>query len=221
MSRPILKALVSLGQQGRVQMRPNSIRSEYEARAQRQRMSTFKRGAGSTIGPKILLAAVVVVAGAIGISGIYPKAIDAEWTQDSGTHLPKIPLLTTSTTIKASATATALSSPHVVTTGQTAGSPPRSAPAPAPEVSPLGTSVAAVALAPAPTAAAPLALAEIPDAEAEAKAPATQPSPAKAVDKQTKVVKGKVAQHHQRSFSAAYAQYGGWGWFGFGGYRRF
>jgi hypothetical protein len=219
MSRPILKALVSLGQQGRVQMRPNSIRSEYEARAQRQRMSTFKRDAGGSIGPKILLAAVVVVAGAIGISGIYPQAIDAEWTQDSGTHLPKIPLLTTSTTIKASATATALSSPHVVTTGQTAGSPPR--PAPAPVVSPLGTSVAAVAPAPAPTAAAPLALAEVPDAEAEAKAPATQPSPAKAVDKQTKVVKGKVAQHYQRSFSAAYAQYGGWGWFGFGGYRRF
>jgi len=73
--------------------------------------------------------------------------------------------------------------------------------------------------APAPTAAAPLALAEVPDAEAEA--PATQPSPAKAVDKQIKVVKGKVAQHYQRSFSAAYAQYGGWGWFGFGGYRRF
>jgi hypothetical protein len=190
-------------------MRPNSIRSEYEARAQRQRMSTFKRGAGGSIGPKILLAAVVVVAGAIGISGIYPQAIDAEWTQDSP--------LTTSMTIKASPTARALSSPHVVTTGQTAGSPPRAAPAP--EVSPLGTSVAAVA--PAPTAAAPLALAEIPDAEAEAKAPATQPSPAKAVDKQTKVVKGKVAQHQQRSFSAAYAQYGGWGWFGFGGHRRF
>jgi hypothetical protein len=56
-----------------------------------------------------LLAAVVVVAGVIGISGVYPQAIDAEWTQDSGTYLPKISLLTTSATIKASATATALS----------------------------------------------------------------------------------------------------------------
>jgi hypothetical protein len=37
-------------------------------------------------------------AGVIGISGIYPQAIDAEWTQDSGTHLPKISLLTTGTT---------------------------------------------------------------------------------------------------------------------------
>jgi hypothetical protein len=195
----------------------NSIRSEYEARAQRQKMSAFKRDAGGSIGTKVLLAAVVVVAGVIGISGIYPQAIDAEWKQDSGAHLPKIPL--PSTTIEASATGSAFSSPHVVTAGQTAGSPPR--PASAPEVSPLGTSVAAVAPATAPTAAAPLALAEIPDAEAEAKAPATQPSPAKAVDKQTKVVKGKVAQHQQRTFSAAYAQYGGWGWFGFGGYRRF
>jgi hypothetical protein len=213
MSRPILKALVSLGQQGRVQMRPNSIRSEYEARAQRQRMSTFKRDAGSTIGPKILLAAVVVVAGAIGISGIYPKAIDAEWTQDSGTHLPKIPLLTTSTTIKAYATATALSSPHVVTTGQTAGSPPRLASAP--EGSQLRTSVAAIA--PVPEAAAPLARAEVPDAQAKVDALATQTLPAKAVETQTKVVKRKVAQHHQRSSAGAYAQYGGWGWSGFGG----
>ena len=49
-------------------------------------MSTSKRGAGSSIGPKILLAAVVVVAGVIGISGIYPQVIDAEWMQDSGTH---------------------------------------------------------------------------------------------------------------------------------------
>jgi len=77
------------------------------------------------------------------------------------------------------------------------------------------TSVAAVATA--PEAAAPPVLAEIPDAEAKAEAPAMRPSPAKAVYKQTKVVKRKVAQHHQRSFADAYAQYGGWGWSGFGG----
>jgi len=172
-------------------------------------VSTSKRGAGSSIGPTILLAAVVVVAGVIGISAIYPQVIDVEWMQDSGTHLPKISLLTTSTSMKAPATATALSSRgrHVVTTG----SPPR----PAPEVSPLGTSVAPVA--PAPEATAPLALAEVPDAQAKVEAPATQTSPAKAVDRQTKVVKRKVAQHHQRSFAGGYAQYGGWAWSGFGG----
>jgi hypothetical protein len=176
-------------------------------------MSTSKRG---SLGPKTLLAALVVVAAVIGISGIDPQVIDAEWTQDSDPHLPKISLLATSTTMKASATATALplGASHVVTTGQTAGSPPRLASAP--EGSQMRTSVAAIALV--PEAAAPLALAEVPDAQAsKVDALATQTLPAKAVDKQTKVVKRKVAQHHQRSSAGAYAQYGGWGWSGFGG----
>jgi hypothetical protein len=178
-------------------------------------VSTSKRGAGSSIGPTILLVAVAVVAGVVGLSGIYPQVIDAEWMQDSGTHLPKISLLTASTTMKASATATAppLRARHVVTTGQTVGSPPRLASAP--EGSQLRTSVAAIA--PVPEAAAPPALAEVPDAQAKVDALATQTLPAKAVDKQTKVVKRKVAQHHQRSSAGAYAQYGGWGWSGFGG----
>ena len=78
------------------------------------------------------------------------------------------------------------------------------------------------AVAPAPEAASPLALAEVPDAQAKAEVPATQTSPAKAVDRQTKVVKRKVAQHHQRSFAEAFAPFGGWGWSsGFGAYRRF
>jgi hypothetical protein len=177
-------------------------------------VSTSKRGAGSSIGPTILLAAVVVVAGVIGITGIYPQVIDAEWMRDSGTHLPKISLLATSTTTKASGTATALPLRilQVVTTGQaTAAVPPR----PTPELSQLRTSVAAIA--PVPEAAAPLALAEVPGAQAKVDALATQTLPAKAVDKQTKVVKRKVAQHHQRSSAGAYAQYGGWGWSGFGG----
>ena len=167
-------------------------------------MSTSKRGARSSIGSTILLSAIVVVAGVIGISGIYPQVVDAEWMQDSGTHLPKISLLTTSATMKASATATAVSSRgrHVVTTG--------SSPPPAPEVSSLGTSVAAVA--PAAEAAAPLALAEVPGPQAKIEAPGTQTSPAKAVDRKTKVVKRKIAQHHQRGFAAALAQFGGWGW---------
>jgi hypothetical protein len=220
-------------------MRPNfTMWSDYGAPAQRQWMSTSKRSAGSSIGPKILLAAVVVVAGVIGISGIYPQVIDAEWMQDNGTHLPVLSL-PTSVATKPSSTAAAfpLRGRHAVTTGQAvAVSQPRPAAPAAAAVPQPRTSVAAVAPPPptaplpAPTAAAavtaPLALAEIPDAEAkaEADAPATEPSPAKAVDKQTRVVKRKVAQHHQRSFAGAYAQYGGWGWggwSGFGGYRRY
>jgi hypothetical protein len=42
----------------------------------------------TSIGPIILLAAAAVVAGVIGISGIYPQVIDAEWAQDAaGKHL--------------------------------------------------------------------------------------------------------------------------------------
>jgi hypothetical protein len=218
-------------------MRPNfTMWSDYGAPAQRQWMSTSKRGAGSSIGPKILLAAVVVVAGVIGISGIYPQVIDAEWMQDNGTHLPMLSLPTSAAT-KPSATATAfaLRGRHAITTGQAvAVSQQRPAAPAAPSVPQTRTSVAAVAPPPptaplpaqalAPAATAPLALAEIPDAEAKADAPATEPSPAKAVDKQTRVVKRKVAQRRQRSFAGAYAQYGGWGWggwSGFGGYRRY
>jgi hypothetical protein len=167
-------------------------------------VSTSKRGARSSIGSTILLSAIVVVAGVIGISGIYPQAIDAEWMQDGGTHLPKISLLTTSATMKAPATAAAISprGRHVVTTG--------SSPPPTPEVPSLGTSMAAVA--PAPEASTPLALAEVPSTPAKVEAPGTQASPAKALDRKAKVVKRRVAQYHQRGFAEALAQFGGWGW---------
>jgi hypothetical protein len=221
-------------------MRPNfTMWSDYGAPAQRQWMSTSKRGAGSSIGPKILLAAVVVVAGVIGISGIYPQVIDAEWMQDNGTHLPVLSLPTNAAT-KPSTTATAfaLRGRHAVTTGQAVvASQLRPAAPAAPAVPPPRTSVAAVAppppivqtpaltLAPAAAVTAPPVLAEIPDAEAKAEAPATESSPPKVVERQTRVVKRRVAQRHQRSFAGAYAQYGGWGWGGWsgfgGGYRRY
>jgi hypothetical protein len=180
-------------------------------------VSTSKRGAGSSIGPAILFAAVVVVAGVIGISGIYPQVIDAEWTQDSGTHLPIMPALATSATTKSSAAAMALPLRihQVGTTGQaTAAVPPR----PTPELSQLRASAPAVA--PTPRGAAPLALAEVPDAQAKAEVPATETAPATAVE-QTKVAKRKVAQHHQRKFAGPFAQNGRWNLFGFGGYRLF
>jgi hypothetical protein len=180
-------------------------------------VSTSKRGAGSSIGSTVLLAAVVVVAGAIGIRGIYPQVIDAEWTQDSGTHLPIMSSPATSTTTKSSPTAPALPLRihRVVTTGQaTAAIPPR----PTTELSPLRTSVPAVA--PAPEAASPLSLAEVPDAQAKAEVPATETAPATAVE-QAKVAKRKVAQHHQRKFAGPFAQNGRWNLFGFGGYRLF
>jgi hypothetical protein len=215
-------------------MRPKfSMWSDYGAPAQRQWMSASKRGTGSSVGPKILLAAVVVVAGVIGISGIYPQVIDAEWVQDTGTHLP-IMSLSTAAAKRVPGTAAATLSPQrrtATTTGQSAGPSPRSAPPP--ELP--RTSVAAAAPSPAsplvndavPATATPIAVADIPDAEAKADALPPDPTPAaKPAEKPKMVAKKKVVVvHHQRSFSGAYAQYGGWGgwgsWGGFGGFRRY
>ena len=208
-------------------MRPKfSMWSDYGAPAQRQWMSASRRGTGSSVGPKILLAAVVVVAGVIGISGIYPQVIDAEWVRDPGTPLP-IMSLSTPATKRVPVAAAVVPSPQRranTTTGQTAASPPRPAPPEAPQ-----TRTSAAAVEP-PASATPMAIADIPDPEAKAEALPPDPAPpaaAKPAEKpKVAVVKKKVVQHHQRSFNGAYAQYGGWGgwggWGGFGGgYRRF
>ena len=215
-------------------MRPKfSMWSDYGAPAQRQWMSASRRGTGGSVGPKILLAAVVVVAGVIGVSGIYPQVIDAEWVQDAGTHLP-IMSLSTAAPKRVPATAAANPSPQRrnITTGQTAASSPRAVP---PEASQARASVAAgetPASAAAPARAVALAVADIPDAEAKADALPPDPAPpsaAKPAEKPKVVAKKRVVvQHHQRGFNGAYAQYGGWGGWpggggcgGFGGYRRF
>ena len=65
-----------------------SVWSDYGAPSRRQWMSPSRRGPGASIGPKILLAAVVVVTGVIGISGIYPQIIDMERVPDAGSPLP-------------------------------------------------------------------------------------------------------------------------------------
>jgi hypothetical protein len=174
----------------------------------------------------ILLAAVVVVAGVIGISGIYPQIIDAEWVQDTSTHLPKMSLSSFHATRKPPGIVAAIPL-GAVTTGESAVS---SRAAPAPELPQLRTTVAD--LEPPAETAAPIAVAAIPDAEAEGEATAAEIAPPKPA-KKPKVVKKKVMRvgHHQRGYSGAYAQYhGGWdgwaggGWSGFqqfGNYRRF
>jgi hypothetical protein len=213
-------------------MRPKfSMWSDYGAPAQRQWMSASKRGTGASIGPKILLVAVVFVAGVIGISGIYPQVIDAEWVPDTtGTRLPvKSSPDPVARTRLGTAAAIPLPPSRVATTGQGTVSSPR--PAPTPDLSPLRAAIAAVETP--PVAAAQPAVGELADAEAKADAlPAeTAPDAAKPAEKPKVVVKKKVVVHHQRNFNGAYAQYGGWGgwpggggWGGFGGgggYRRF
>jgi hypothetical protein len=189
-------------------------------------MSAPKKGARTSIGPMILLAAVMVVAGVIGISGIYPQIIDAEWVPDTGTHPPKMSLSSPHATRKRSGIVAAIPL-GAVTTGEAAVS---SRAGPASELSQLRTTVDD--LEPPAETAAPLAVAAIPNAEAKAEATAAETAPPKPA-KKPKVAKKKVVrvERHQRGYSSAYAQYGGgwagWaggGWSGFqpiGNYRRF
>jgi hypothetical protein len=174
----------------------------------------------------ILLAAVMVVAGVIGISGIYPQIIDAEWVQDTSKHSPKMSRSSPPATRKRSGIVAAIPL-GAVTTGEAAVS---SRAGPASELSQLRTTVDD--LEPPAETAAPLAVAAIPNAEAKAEATAAETAPPKPA-KKPKVAKKKVVrvEHHQRGYSSAYAQYGGgwagWaggGWSGFqpiGNYRRF
>jgi hypothetical protein len=202
-------------------MRPKfSVWSDYGAPAQKSWMSASKRGTRTSIGPMILLAAVVVVAGVIGISGIYPQIIDAEWVEGTSTHLPKISLSNPRATRKRSVIVAAIPL-GAVTTGEAAVS---SRVAPAPELSQLRTTVAD--LEPPAETVAPFAVAAIPNAEAKAEATAVETAPPK-LAKNRKVVRTKVVRvaHHQRGYPGAYAQYGGgwdsWAGRGWSGFQPF
>jgi hypothetical protein len=193
-------------------MRPKfSIWSDYGA-SQKHWMSAAKRGTPTSIGPKIFLAAVVVVAAVIGISGIYPKVIDEAWVQNAeGTHLPNMPPPTADATPKPPGiVATIPLPPHrAITTGQATVSSPGAAPAR--ELSQLRLSVPAIE-PPADTATPP-ALAAIPDAEAKADAlppDRAAADAAKPADKpRVAVEKKKVArvEHHQHSVAGPFAEY--------------
>jgi hypothetical protein len=208
-------------------MRPKfSLWLDYGAPAHKHWMSAPQQGTRTSISPMILLVAVMVVAGVIGISGIYPQIIDAEWVQDTGAHPPKMSLSSPHATRQRSGIVAAIPL-GAVTTGEATVS---SRAGPAPELSQLRTTVAD--LEPPAETAATLAVAAIPNAEAKAEAPSAETAPPEPA-KKPKVAKKKVVrvEHHQRGYSGAYVQYGGgwagWaggGWSGFqpiGDYRRF
>jgi hypothetical protein len=193
--------------------------SDCRAPAQKQWMFASKRDTRSSIGPKVLLAAVVAVAGVIGIRGIDPQVIDAGWVQDSPAHLPKISLSTATTKRSGIVAAIPLPPRRALTAGEATVFSRR----PDPELSQPHTTVAAVE--PLAEAATPLVLAEIPDAQAKADTQPPQPAPggaAKSADKsravlvvrKAMVVQKKTVQveHRQRSHSGAYVQNGGWSW---------
>ena len=167
-----------------------SLWSDYGAPAHRQWKSPSKRGA--SIGPKILLAAVVVVAGFIGISGIFPQVI-SRWTPGAVTRLPVMSLSTPDARTKA-VSAVAMTAPpsrRVITTGQGTVLPPR--PAATPDTAPPERAKAE-AVAPAPQVAAPLATAEVPEAQTKANALTTEAAPAPAARAAERAKSTKMAE---------------------------
>jgi hypothetical protein len=169
-----------------------------------------------------LLAAVVVVAGVIGISGIYPRVIDAEWVPDTATRLPVMSLSNPDAGTRALGAVTAASSSRrVATTGQGMVSPPRPA-TPTPDTSQRQRATAKAG-APAPEAAALLAVADVPEAQTKPDALPSEAAPApitKMTEKPKPVVKKRVEQvAHRSSFRGGYAQPGG-GWGGQGSSYR-
>jgi hypothetical protein len=209
-------------------MRPKlAMWSDYGAPARKHWTRASKRTRRS-IGPKIFLAAVSVVAGVIGISGIYPQIIDAEWVQGAaGTQPPKRAPPTTEATTKQSGIAPAIPQPS----RRASAKGPASASAPG-AASAAEPSQSVEAVEPPAETAMPLALAAIPDAEAKADAPLADPVVAaaakpghKPADKpRVAMTRKKVArvERHQRGHSRAYAQYGGgWGGGGWSGFQPF
>jgi hypothetical protein len=72
-------------------MRPKiAMWSDYGASRRKQWRARSRRSSRSSIGPMILAAAVVVVAGVIGISGLYPQIIDSEWVQGMSTRSQRV-----------------------------------------------------------------------------------------------------------------------------------
>ncbi len=188
-------------------MRPKiSMWSDYGAPAQKHWRSPYRRNAQSSIGPKILLAAVVVVAGVIGISGIYPQIIDSGWMQDPAAHSQRVAHIDAAAPRRSGIVAEIPLPPRraALTTGEAAVTTARAAaPAPTPAstaataststsgtASTVAASTVAASTVAASTAAAPAADTRTSIAIA-APAPAAQAAPALAIadvpDAQAKV----------------------------------
>jgi hypothetical protein len=211
---------------------------DYGAPTQKHWRSPSRRSTRSSIGPKILVVAGGVVAGVIGISGIYPQIIDADWVQSAGTDSPhsKNVAISDATTTRRSGIVAAIPLPPrrvAMTTGDAVASEPRAAPPPPATAEPpkVRTSIAGAEL----SEAAPLgdipdaqAMADPPTERASAATPEVEPSeryvaraPIRYVARTPVVKKRVVRTEHHRGSSSAYAQYGGgWGggWGGWNGW---
>ena len=185
--------------------------SDYGAPVQRRWWKSPRRSTRSSTGLKILLAAGVVVAGVIGISGVYPQVIDAEWVQGAKTYASRTPApdAKASTpdakmTRRSDIPASIQPPPIPSTTSEAAVATPRpAAVVPTPRA-------AAAAPKPLPVEAELPALAEIPDASANADAP-PKPASTVAAKPAAPVVKRRVTRVERPRRAAPGAFAFGWG----------
>jgi hypothetical protein len=193
-----------------VSMRAMSMWSDYGAPVQRRWWKSPRRSTRSSTGLKILLTAGVVVAGVIGISGVYPQVIDAEWVQGARSYASRTPAPDAKTTTPDARITRRSDIPVSVqplriapTTSEAAAATPRSAAVvPTPRA-------AAPASKPLPVEAELPALAEIPDASANADTP---PKPTSTVAaKPAPVGKRRVSRVERPRRAAPGAFAFGWG----------
>jgi hypothetical protein len=160
-------------------MRPKiAMWSDYGAPRHKHWRTPSRRSTRSSIGPKILVAAVVVVAGVIGISGIYPQIIDSEWVQGPSPHSQRVAQSEPTPTTRRSGIVAEIPLPprrSPATTGEGVAPAPAATPAaPAATPAPVRAATAlAPAAAPARVAAAPTPAATAPAAPAPASPAAT------------------------------------------------
>jgi hypothetical protein len=226
----------ALGGASGVSMRPKiAMWSDYGAPRHKHWRSPSRRSGRSSIGPKILVAAVVVVASVIGISGIYPEIIDSESVQGPAVHSQRVAHSEPTPTPRRSGIVAEIPLPPrraMVTTGEAVATPPEAtsptsdaraaavvaAPAPAPSLALFETpsSGATIEQAQAADPDAALAIADVSKTHAIADPPA-KPAvvrPAQRYVTRAPVAKRRVVRtEHHRGSSGAYAQYGG-GWGG-------
>jgi hypothetical protein len=186
--------------------------------------SRSRRSTRSSTGLKILLAAGVVVAGVIGVSGVYPRVIDAEWVQGAGTYASRVPAPDAKATTPDARMTRRADIPASIQ------APPRST-APATSVAAVATPGPAAAMrttrtaagvatprpatpapSPLPAEAEPATLTETSDAAANADASST-PAPTVAAKPVAPVVKRRVVSRAERPRRGSFAI----GPFAFGG----
>jgi hypothetical protein len=176
--------------------------------------SRSRRRTRSSTGLKILLAAGAVVASVIGVSGVYPQVIDAEWMRGAKTYASRMPAPDAKATVPDTKITRRSDSPASIqapprSIALTTSEPPLATPGPAAVVpTPRST---ATASKPLPQAT-PLAITEIPDAAANADTPST-PAPTVAAKPVAPVVKRRIVSRAEHPRRGPF----GFGPFAFGG----